>query len=62
MQATPFAQLILILLSAFGVELSPELKSLVTDNLGVALAGFAATLGAIAKVVEVYQKSKGGQK
>jgi len=59
MQAAPIAQLILILLSVLGVELSQEMKTLVTDNLGIALAGFAATLGAIAKLVEVYLKAKG---
>lgn len=61
MQAAPIAQLVLILLSVLGVELSPEMKALVTDNLGIALAGFAATLGAIAKLVEVYLKAKEGK-
>lgn len=58
MQATPIAQIILILLSALGVEVSPELRELVSDNLGIALAGFAATLGAIAKLVQIYQTAK----
>lgn len=58
MQVTPIAQVILIILSALGVELSPELKAVVTDNLGIALAGFAATLAALAKLIQVWQTAK----
>jgi len=58
MQVTPIAQVILIILSALGVELSPELKAVVTDNLGIALAGFAATLAALAKLIQVWQDAK----
>lgn len=52
------AQIVVVILSALGVEVNAELRQLVIDNLAVALTAFAAFLGALAKLIEVFLARK----